>query len=1311
MLCGVRVSLSPGPGLPELDLELAAGVTLDSLRPLLADASGCPAARTAPLAVGGLVLDESHRTGTFPLVAGARLRVGHTEMSDDGDLAAVRARWHAAVVVGPDAGRLWPVTGRVHVGRAGGRRHDDAPARAARWELSDPRVSQSHLEVRCTGGRVWVRDVGSANGARRTRAWARHRLGGGVPRWWTRWRPGDRIRLGATVLELRASAPAASSSATPSSAATSSASSPRGRTPRAAGRATLAATALLPALGSLALVAGTGNPALLALGLAGPALAGILSSLRPSPAGSSAPDQGVDPTTAVDACELAAAVARAVLTGEPSVPGPQLTALAPGGVLAVCGPGAREAAATLVLANEPAGVEVVGPGGPAWAWARWLDGGRAAAGDETGPRAVVVDGAEPLPEWGGPGRVVVLVDPERVPSWCTARLDAATGTWDGPDGVRVQVVRAGSAAWAENQARRLAGVRSVRALGAGGLPEAVTLGALGLPMSAPGILGAWASADAGLRVLAGAGPEGRDAEVDLAREGPHALVAGTTGSGKSELLRAIITSLALRYPPTALAFALVDFKGGAGFGALAGLPHVVGTVTDLDAHEAARALGGLAAELRRRKALLAHEGVADLRDWPAGSPVPHPGRLVVVIDEFRALAESLPDLMGALERIATQGRSLGVHLVLATQRPSGVVSAELRANVALRFALRVTDVGDSSDVIEVPDAAHIPPALPGRALLRRGPGPVEELQVAQVGLGAPPVRRVHPVTPPTSTAETGTPNHHPGNPTSAEPGSLAQVLAQETDFDTRLVAAVREAAAGWQPHAQRPGAPWLPALPTELQLDDLPRWATPASRDDGLLPFGLADVPEHQRRAVAAWDPGTGHLLALGGPASGRSTLLATLGAAALARGWTVHAVGLPAHAWPPDGRGSETGQAVPPGRGTVCGPEDPRRLARLVTLLRDAPPRTLLLVDDAAEAWRALERVARGAGAERFAELLRSRSVAVAATAARATGPWAAHLSERLVLPVGDAVAEEMAGVPRHLSGARRGPGRAVWLPARDEPLVCQVALASDAADGPSHTPGAPGVPHTPTTEPALRLAPIPLVVPRPASAPARRRGLAVGVGGDTARIVTIPADGGALVVGPPGSGRSTAIAQLVRAAATTHRCVTLARDASVLDAAAGAGPAAGFDREVALSLLEGMQMSDDDARGLVVVDDLDHLVRLVPDAADLLDVFVDGGGRLVAGLTLDAALGSYRGAVATLRARRVGLVLAAHAPGSSEVFGTPLDWDADPAHPHHPGRGVVQHGARVTPVQVFAPEQHAPPISPRAPARARVRAREVTP
>jgi S-DNA-T family DNA segregation ATPase FtsK/SpoIIIE len=140
----------------------------------------------------------------------------------------------------------------------------------------------------------------------------------------------------------------------------------------------------------------------------------------------------------------------------------------------------------------------------------------------------------------------------------------------------------------------------------------------------------------------------------LVGDGPHLLVAGTTGSGKSELLQALVLGLAARRSPRDLALALVDFKGGASFGPCSALPHVVGQVTDLDAGLAGRALAGLRAELHRRERLLADRGAADLAAL-AGHP-DAPPRLVVVIDEFRALADDLPEFLPGLLRVAAQGR-------------------------------------------------------------------------------------------------------------------------------------------------------------------------------------------------------------------------------------------------------------------------------------------------------------------------------------------------------------------------------------------------------------------------------------------------------------------------------------------------------------------------------------------------------------------------------------------------------------------------------------------------------------------------------
>ena len=193
--------------------------------------------------------------------------------------------------------------------------------------------------------------------------------------------------------------------------------------------------------------------------------------------------------------------------------------------------------------------------------------------------------------------------------------------------------------------------------------------------------------------------------VDIARDGPHALIAGTTGSGKSEFLQTLVASLACANRPDELTFVLVDYKGGAAFGACEALPHTVGVVTDLDGRLVERALASLRAELKRREATLAAAGAPNLEVFRAGGGAL--ARLIIVVDEFASLAEELPDFVGGLVGIAQRGRSLGVHLVLATQRPEGVVNADIRANTNLRICLGVVRESESRDVIDAVDAARI----------------------------------------------------------------------------------------------------------------------------------------------------------------------------------------------------------------------------------------------------------------------------------------------------------------------------------------------------------------------------------------------------------------------------------------------------------------------------------------------------------------------------------------------------------------------------------------------------------------------------
>ncbi len=234
--------------------------------------------------------------------------------------------------------------------------------------------------------------------------------------------------------------------------------------------------------------------------------------------------------------------------------------------------------------------------------------------------------------------------------------------------------------------------------------------------------------------------------LDLVADGPHLLVGGTTGSGKSELLRSLVAGLALNTSPEHLAFVLVDYKGGAAFDCCADLPHVAGLVTDLDNRLAQRALVCLEAELRYREERLRALGVEDLaaldglnsEDFVAdpdraddlrANPLP---RLVVVVDEFATLAAELPDFLSSLVGIAQRGRSLGVHLILATQRPAGVITEDIRANTSTRIALRVTDRNDSVDIIGSPEAANIPRQRPGYAWAKFGPDELKAFQCALV---------------------------------------------------------------------------------------------------------------------------------------------------------------------------------------------------------------------------------------------------------------------------------------------------------------------------------------------------------------------------------------------------------------------------------------------------------------------------------------------------------------------------------------------------------------------------------------------------
>jgi S-DNA-T family DNA segregation ATPase FtsK/SpoIIIE len=451
--------------------------------------------------------------------------------------------------------------------------------------------------------------------------------------------------------------------------------------------------------------------------------------------------------------------------------------------------------------------------------------------------------------------IVVSSSRDRLPAACNTVIEITS-----PDGDAVmhrdsvanaqELLVAGLApARARACARDLARFEDpeLRLLGAG-LPDSVRL----LPLlelegvNAKAVRHRWRRADAP------AAPVGVTEHgiftLDLERDGPHGLVGGTTGSGKSELLRSLIAALAANLDPRKLTFLLMDFKGGAAFDVCANLPHTVGMVTDLDEALVERALRALEAELQYRERLLRANGADNLRAYDGEEPLP---RLVVVIDEIAKMAREQPELLAALVDVAQRGRTLGVHLILATQRPAGVINDHIRTNTNLRIALRVQDAADSVDVIGERAAAELSRHRPGRAYIRLGPDEVVPIQTALITCVTDAESDAPVEVAPFAFGATRT--HEEAEAPQEQPSDLA-----------RLVDAIIEAnAAEGIPPARRP---WPEPLPEQLDLTEL-------------LPDGvaLADEPRRQTQYPVGWDLDEGNLVLLGIPGSGTTTALASL--------------------------------------------------------------------------------------------------------------------------------------------------------------------------------------------------------------------------------------------------------------------------------------------------------------------------------------------------------------------------------------------------------------------------------------------------
>ena len=1017
---------------------------------------------------------------------------------------------------------------------------------------------------------------------------------------------------------------------------------------------------------------------------------------------------------------------------------PILIDLSAGGVVGLVGPrdatlaAARSLLCQAAVLHGPADLQIAiltEPGRSAeWDWAKWLPHARDAsrggdarllAGDqakaaelagelmdrdESDSRSLlaVLDSDALIEGRGAVGRallrsgetvsgIVLARSNERLPAICTSVLELEQGTGEAvlrrpQAGERIDplLVAGLSIATARECALGLARFEDADLQLAGGsLPSEVSLlPLLGIGEPNPAALSArWAAAASRSSLeatfaLAEDGPF----TLDLVLDGPHGLIAGTTGSGKSELLRSLVAALAATHDPQRLNFVLIDYKGGSAFAECAELPHTVGMVTDLDEQLGARALRSLEAELRYRERVLGEYRANDLIAYQQ-LRAPALPRLLVIIDEFATLASELPDFVASLVGIAQRGRSLGVHLLLATQRPSGAVNENIRANANLRICLRVQTPQDSSDVIDSPAAARIARTQPGRAQVRLGPSELIPIQTALVtgSTASGPARAV----------DVRTFEFAP-----ALDGGVRDATPERSDLQ-RLVAAAGDAFGSLGVPAPR--RPWLPPLANEVALEDLlsmgpPR---PLAGERGLVvALALADDPDAQAQYPVGWNLDAGNLLLYGLGGSGTTTTLATI-ALALADTTGPDRV----HIYVMDfGAGELASLAGLPHVGAVTAPPEHERQRRLLRRLRGevearrrldsstraGAPRIVVLLDGYAGFAAEHDDIVGDATRESLARVWADGPevgihMAMSADRAGAVPNALASLAQqRLVFRLADLPDYAQFGihrsdVPRFTPGRAvvGGSGQAIQVAREGHPLPAGVARRSpdDGADGRRQVPGGP---------PPIGV--LPQSVPLDAVLMATRVGqepwfVPLGIGDEQLEPVGFELYQGdhALVAGSPRSGKTSVLLLIAALVARAHpeftiigvavrpsklrecselaRVVTAATDlpALVEELREGGGPR--------LLLIDDAEMVPDEARSLTA---------LFTDAPAGLHAVVAGRADGV------RSLGHWSAGV---RRSRTGLLLQPDVQADGGLLGVTLP--RRPSPPVRPGCGyLVQAG-----------------------------------
>lgn len=364
--------------------------------------------------------------------------------------------------------------------------------------------------------------------------------------------------------------------------------------------------------------------------------------------------------------------------------------------------------------------------------------------------------------------------------------------------------------------------------------------------------------------------------------GPHGLVAGTTGSGKSELLQSIIISLAINYHPHDVVFVLIDYKGGGMADVFKGMPHLVGTITNLGGNQTTRALLSIKSELMRRQRIFSEYEVNNIdkyqklyysrNDRNKMPAIPH---LIMIADEFAELKQDQPEFMKELVSTARVGRSLGVHLILATQKPAGVVDDQIWSNSKFKICLKVQDETDSKDVIKRPDAAMI--KEPGRAYIQVGNDEIFELfQSAYSGADYDPEGEMKKSENRTKRIYSISLN---GRAEKLYPLEEEKIANRERPSQLKSMVEYITASAARNRIEPLEG-PWLPPLPDIIYLSEFFKGKGITIKSDTPLkvPVGIVDDPRGQTQEPLYIDFATeGNLLVYGAPGTGKTYFLKTL--------------------------------------------------------------------------------------------------------------------------------------------------------------------------------------------------------------------------------------------------------------------------------------------------------------------------------------------------------------------------------------------------------------------------------------------------